>query len=328
MNRCMGCLKTGKHEYCVRCRRVLFDGMKVSSSLNFSRTGYNKEKSTATKKLSISGIQTKMSLVLKNEQLAMADFGGQYILKPIPQGTFDRLEVVPINEHLTMQIAAQVFHIETAANALVKFSDGEYAYLTRRFDIQSNGKKLLQEDFAQLAGRSEETNGINYKYDYSYQEIGDLIRKHVPTFPVDLERFYKLVLFNYLVNNGDAHTKNFSVLRSESTGQYRLSPAYDLLNTCLHIPNDSRTALDLFKGDFQTPSFEANAYYAFDDFLELAKILDLKELRYRRILDEMTSKTDQIFSLIDQSFLPNDCQQLYKEQILDRQKTVKYSYGS
>ncbi len=146
-------------------------------ALAFSRPAYNEKKlAMASDRMSISGIQTKISLRLKGGQLEMVESGGEFILKPIPQGTFQRLEAVPINEHLTMQIARQVFKIDVAENALVQFADGEVAYLVRRFDIQPNGKRLLQEDFAQIASRSEETHGPNYKYDFSYEEIGDLIR--------------------------------------------------------------------------------------------------------------------------------------------------------
>ena len=50
---------------------------------------------------------------------------------------------------------------------------------------------------------------------------------------VDMERFFELVVFNYIYANGDDHLKNFSlVLQGED---YRLAPAYDLLNTSLHV---------------------------------------------------------------------------------------------
>ena len=226
MTGCPGCFKETRDDaYCGRCRARLFDGKKVPRVLPFSRPAYDDAKLKVTPgRLSISGIQTKMSLVLNDGRLEMAESGGRYILKPIPRGEFKRLEVVPINEHLTMQIARQVFKIDVAENALVAFADGEPAYLVRRFDVQTDGTRRLQEDFAQIGERSEETHGQNYKYDFSYEEIGDLIRRHVAASPVDLERYFTLVVFNYLVNNGDAHIKNFSLIRSEDTGEYRLTP--------------------------------------------------------------------------------------------------------
>ncbi len=160
MKVCPGCLKEGHDTYGPPCRKRLFGGKMVSSILPFSRPTYNQTKlAAAAGRLSISGIQTKTPLVLRDRQLEMADSGGQYILKPIPHGEFQHLEAVPINEHLTMQIARQVFRIAVAENALVAFSDGEPAYLVRRFDIQSDGSRCLQEDFAQVASRSEETHG-------------------------------------------------------------------------------------------------------------------------------------------------------------------------
>lgn len=296
--------------------------------LAFSRPAYNAAKLAVTPgRMSISGIQTKISLVLQDGRLQMVDSGGRYILKPIPNGTFQRLNVLPINEHLTMQIARQVFDIEVAENALIAFADGEPAYLVRRFDVEPDGTKRLQEDFAQVGNRSEETHGRTYKYDFSYEEIGDLIRQYVAAYAVDLERYFTLVLYNYLVHNGDAHVKNFSLIRSEDTEEYRLTPAYDLLNTRLHLPTESRTALDLFKGDYATESYEANAFYAYDDFAVFAQKLGLVKTRYQRILQSFVASKEEVFYLIDRSNLPDECKQLYKVHVQESIGALSYSYA-
>ncbi len=328
MTHCPGCLKAGHDAFCGTCRKRLFDGKRVPFGLPFSRPAYNAAKLAVTSdRMSISGIQTKISLVLRDGRLEMVESGGQYILKPIPQGEFERLDVVPINEHLTMQIARQVFDIDVAENALVGFADGELAYIVRRFDVQLDGMRSLQEDFAQIAGKSEETVGRNYKYDCSYEEIGDLIRRHVAAYRVDLERYFKLVVFNYLVHNGDAHTKNFSLIRAEQTGEYRLTPAYDLLNTRLHLPNETPTALDLFKDDFETESYKANAFYAYDDFVVFAQRFGLVEKRYKRMLQSFIDGKEAVFSLIDCSRLPEECKRLYKEHVQDRVQAISYSFS-
>jgi serine/threonine-protein kinase HipA len=328
MSHCPGCFKAEENTYCRSCRKKLFDGKKVPFQLPFSRPAYDKVKLEFTpERLSISGIQSKISLVFNGGRLEMVPSGGEYILKPRPYGLFKRLEVAPINEHLTMQIAHQVFGIEVANNALVSFEDGELAYLTRRFDVQPDGKRSLQEDFAQIAARSEETHGKNYKYDCSYEEIGELIRKHVGTYKVDLERFFKVVVFDYLINNGDAHMKNFSLIRNEQTGEYNLSPAYDLLNTRLHVPDESRTALELFKDGFETESYKINAYYAYDDFIVFAQKLGLVESRYKRILETVITAKEAVFSFIEGSLLPTDSKQLYKEHVEDRVRACSYSFS-
>jgi serine/threonine-protein kinase HipA len=192
---------------------------------------------------------------------------------------------------------------------------------------QSDGTRSLQEDFAQIAAKSEETHGRNYKYDLSYEEIGDLIRRHMAASAVDLERYFKLVVFNYLVNNGDAHVKNFSLIRNEQTGEYNLTPAYDLLNTRLHLPNEARTALELFKDEFETESFKANAFYAYDDFVVFAQRLGLVEIRYKRILETFIHKQEAVFSLIDCSMLPEESKELYKGHVKDSGQALSYSFS-
>jgi serine/threonine-protein kinase HipA len=328
MRSCPGCLREGQDTYCPPCRKRLFGGKKVSHVLTLSRPLYNQAKlSVTTKRLSISGIQTKMSLALRDGRLEMTETGGQYILKPIPHGDFQNLDAVPLNEHLTMQIARQLFGISVAENALVFFNDGEPAYLVRRFDVQDDGARSLQEDFAQLAARSEETHGKNYKYDCSYEEIAGLIRKHVAAYPVGMERFFHLVVFNYFIHNGDAHLKNFSLIRNDQYGDYTLTPAYDLLCTRLHVPDEERTALPLFKDDFETDSYKANAFYAYDDFRELATRLGLRETRFARMMQAFTDKEGAVASWIDRSALSEQCKQLYKSHIHDSIRALSYSYA-
>jgi serine/threonine-protein kinase HipA len=120
--------------------------------------------------------------------------------------------------------------------------------------------------------------------------------------------------------------KNFSLIRSDDTEEYRLSPAYDLLNTRLHLPTESHTALDLFKGDFTTESYQANAFYAYDDFAVFAQKLGLVETRYKRILQRFIDSKGEVFSLIDRSNLPGESKQLYKEHVQDSVKALSYSY--
>ena len=78
---------------------------------------------------------------------------------------------MPANEHLSMQIARQVFGIETAENCLVFFKNGDPAYITKRFDVQEDGTKWAIEDFASLAGRTPQTHGTDFKYSGSYLEL-------------------------------------------------------------------------------------------------------------------------------------------------------------
>ena len=122
---------------------------------------------------SISGVQAKVLLDLIDGEFRLVESGGDYILKPVPSDSESRFAAdIPANEHLTMQIASRIFGIETAENCCVRFADGELAYLTRRFDRRDGGA-VRQEDLCQIAGRSEDTHGSSYKYDFSYEEMAE-----------------------------------------------------------------------------------------------------------------------------------------------------------
>lgn len=64
--------------------------------------------------------------------------------------------------------------------------------------------------------------------------MADIIKQYVSASSVEVLKFFRLVIFNFLFSNGDAHAKNFSLLETPS-GDFILAPAYDLLNTRLHI---------------------------------------------------------------------------------------------
>ena len=194
-----------------------------------------------------------------------------------------------------MQLAARIFKIQTAANGLLRFADGETAYITRRFD-RRKGEKLGQEDFCQLSARTPDNAGRNYKYDASYEEVGEIVRKYCKAGKIEIEKLYALILFCYLCGNGDAHLKNFSLLES-SYGDYLLSPAYDLINTALHFSHEQRMALDLFR-DYETESFQDNGFYKRADFLKLAEFYEIPPGRVQSFPDLAGIKKNDYLDLI------------------------------
>lgn len=317
---CKGCYKPVKEGYCLRCRKTLFDGLRTSPVLPFDTPKdenlvYFQEHS---KRLSISGVQLKYSLRLHHKELVLTEKGGAYILKPIPPAQQLRYtDQVPENEHLTMQIAKQIFKIPTAENALVYFKDGTPAYLTKRFDVAADGTKYLQEDFAQLTNRTKRTHGETFKYEGSYEEIGRLIHRFVPAAMIAAERFFHQLVFNYVFSNADAHLKNFSLLRNPK-GEYQLTPAYDLLSTVIHSPQESDTALDLYEGSIDAPFFSTYGYYGRPDFLELAKRLSINLQRAEKMINQYVICYDEVEKMVEHSFLIPEVKTLYIKNIKDK----------
>ncbi len=305
---CPCTLAEGFETYSPSALRKMFYGKSVSHILSVPSP--QKDEDTLNeflenmKRISVSGFQTKISMVLDKNIMRLTKEGeqGNYILKPIPSLLKKRNEV-PANEHLTMQIANQVYGIKTAENALIFFEDGEPAYITKRFDVKDIKEKLKwgQEDLASLAGKT--TIQSNEKYEYSYEEAGMLIRQFVPAWRVEIEKYFSIVLFNFLFSNGDAHLKNFSLLESQS-GDYLLSPAYDLINTKLHV-DDSDFALSkgLFADGFQSEQYKKNGHPSKADFIEFGKRIGVAENRIEKLLTPFLGKQPFMETLVSRSFL-------------------------
>lgn len=329
LNVCPSTLAEGFDTYSPAARRALFDGKAVSHQLDFdspnNQQANNHEYVLHVGRISLSGVQPKAGLIVDvNNRLVKPDKDerSRYILKPAPS-SFALLNRIycPANEHLTMQLASQVYRIETAANALCFFRDGEAAYLTRRFDVAPDGRKYQQEDFASLAGLTKANGGSDYKYNnLSYEECAELIKDFTLAPAVEILKFFRIVVFNYLTLNDDAHLKNFSLINRED-GEYRLAPAYDLINTDLHLYNHRIFALEkgLFREGMQlndTRSVNRSDFEEFGRRIGLAKRLVQRELDYFATPHPMAK------TLINRSFLSEKLKKDYWLGYDYRRKTL------
>ena len=291
--------------------------------LDFSASDLNlAENREKTRRASISGVQDKVQLKRVRGGFAVVESGGDYILKPVPRSTYAELAAdIPANEAVTMDIAEKVFGVKTAEHELVEMKDGEYAYLTRRFD-RRGGERVQQEDFCQLAGRSPATHGPNYKYDSSYEELAGLVRRFCPAAAVENPKVFAVVLFNYVFANGDAHLKNFSLYRSEQ-GDYILTPAYDLLNTSVHFPNEpSATGLEFFADGHYTTAYERLGFHSSADFVELGAAFGVPEDEVRALLAGYAARQEAVERLRAASRLSPEAKARYLARFRDRLRAI------
>jgi serine/threonine-protein kinase HipA len=319
---CPSTLAEGFDTYSPRAVRQLFNGRMVSPLLDFGIDEFRNtgEIVRAMKRISVSGVQEKFAAIISNDKICIAsdDERSTYIIKPAPwDETISTRKQIPANEHLTMQIARQVYGILTAENGLCFTKDGQTVYITKRFDIMDNGTKREMEDFATLVGRNEQTDGTYFKYNGCYEDIAIAIRKNVSAWMVDMERFFELVIFNYIYANGDDHLKNFSLIRVGH--DYRLSPAYDLLNTCLHVAGD-----DLGLNGGLTSNIEKSDVYANTghpcrlDFERFGKQIGIVNSRISRILDKYTNLPQQAEILVSHSYLNEKMKRNYLRIVNER----------
>ena len=118
LNVCPSTLQEGYSAYSPMALKQLFDGQPVSHILDFDSPNNESADNEAYLKnvgrISLSGVQPKASLIVdSSSQLVKPaeDERGTYILKPAPSSyaLFER-KYCPANEHLTMQLASQVYH--------------------------------------------------------------------------------------------------------------------------------------------------------------------------------------------------------------------------
>lgn len=194
---------------------------------------------------------------------------------------FNREELPTIvqNESMSLNLAREVLgdaEVTRAQIATLREID-MIALLVERFD-RRDGERLRLEDLAQILSkpRGREFDG---KYDGSYEEAADAIARFSARQRVDLDRFFRLVVFNLVIGNADAHLKNFSLL--ERAEGLRLAPAYDLVNTVVYPVYDRTTALAIGGAKRSFDTLEAGIVRKFGEDIGLpprAVTLALKQL--------------------------------------------------
>ena len=132
-----------------------------------------------------------------------------------------------------------------------------------------------------------------------------------------MERFFELVVFNYIYANGDDHLKNFSLIL---LGQdYRLAPAYDLMNTSLHVMGD-----DLGLDGGLSPNIEKSDVFIQTghpcrrDFEQFGERIGIIPSRMSKILDTYMLLPESAVALVGRSFLNEKMKRYYLRIVKER----------
>jgi serine/threonine-protein kinase HipA len=274
--------------------RLLHRNLTSLAPLEFTAEQQRQEAISRAGKMSIQGLQLKLSAVLRITQgrFEIVDRGGQYILKP---QSLD-FPKIPENENLTMRMAAAV-DIEVPVHGLLRSADGSFTYFIKRFD-RDGRERLPLEDFAQLSGESRET-----KYDSSMEKVAGVIEQFC-TFPaIERVKLFERTIFSFLVGNEDMHLKNFSLItRNEKV---ELAPAYDFLNSTIALRNP--------KEEMALPLKGKKTGLTRNDFLNYfaRERLQINE----RVLNDVLSRFAKTMpfwrELLDQSFLSEEAKQKF-----------------
>lgn len=176
----------------------------------------------------ISGVQPKVlapvlnKATLKLEQYIVKAWGEEY-----PQ--------LALNEYWCMRVA------QAAGIPVPEFylSDDKALFIMKRFDFLPTGEALGFEDFCVLQGKSSEQ-----KYEGTYEQLAKSLLQFLSAQSkhIAMQYFFKMMVVNQILQNGDAHLKNFGVLYTHQH-DVTLAPAYDIVSTTAYIRNDSSALL-------------------------------------------------------------------------------------
>lgn len=301
MNRCLYCyqeLAEGEIDFHPRCANKIF-GSKTAPLLPYTKADIKQlAEQVVRSQTTLTGVQSKLSLDISSsagepKRFTIVGLWGRYILKP----QTEQFKHLPEVEDLTMHLA-QLAKIKIVPHSLIRFSDGELSYITKRIDRDSKGGKLAMEDMCQLSERLTE-----YKYKGSYEKIAKLIAQYSSVPKLDVVNFWEQVLFSWITGNADMHLKNFS-LYSLRKGYYSLTPGYDMVATALVMPEDMEELALTLNG--KKRKIERL------DFKVAMSSSGLEEKIIDNLFSKFSKVVDKWFEFIDISFLPEDMKGQYK----------------
>jgi serine/threonine-protein kinase HipA len=192
-------------------------------------------------RLSLAGVQDKAAVCVIDEQIALPEHGcpTTHILKPAASG----LEGIVENEYFCLELARYVgLNIPNVEIRCIK--DISFL-LIERYDRKIQNKQITrihQEDFCQASGivsakKYQNEGGPGFKECFA-------LLNNVTRPAANRNMLAWAVVFNFLICNMDAHSKNFSLLH-EDAAQIRLAPFYDLLCTRVYPTLTTKMAMKI-----------------------------------------------------------------------------------
>ncbi|MFT6865738.1 MAG: serine/threonine-protein kinase HipA [Cyclobacteriaceae bacterium] len=166
--------------------------------------------------------------------------------------------------------------IEMMETHLFKAAKGAGYFATKRFDHQKN-KRLHMHTASGLLHADFRNPSLDYE---DLMSLTEVLTKDVR----EVEKMFRLAVFNVLSHNRDDHGKNFSFLMNQ-TGEWKLSPAYDL--TFSSGPRGHQSTMVM--GEGQYPST--------DHLLKLGLAAKLSQTIIATIIDQTRNALNQWRSL-------------------------------
>ena len=230
-------------------------------------------------RISLAGAQEKTAVCLIDGKIAIPeeDVPTTHIIKTALPKYAQSIQ----NEFICMKLAKEIDI--NVPDVEIRNIDGLEFLLIKRFDREvQNGKirRILQEDFAQSLGVQSRD-----KYDVTVKDCLWVLNQTSEPAKAKME-FVKRVVFNYLIGNTDAHSKNFSI--SFNNGKIGFTPAYDLLCSSVY-DCDQRIAMKIGKEKYYKDIKESN-WELFAQDIDISPKIVKAELERQKSLIEPALK--------------------------------------
>ncbi len=190
---------------------------------NDSMDTFTKIVTTFLDKNAISGVQPKSLAILKDKESVSTK---EYIIKTWGE----EYPQLALNEYFCLKAIEKV----GVKIPNIQLSKNNKFLLVERFNYDKENDAFLGfEEVLTLLGKNKDE-----KYSGSYEQIAKVIYSISTDKLADMKNFYKVIIMNYLLKNGDAHLKNFGMLYNDDFSKILFSPAYDVVNTVVYIYKD------------------------------------------------------------------------------------------
>ena len=138
MSRCLYCyqeLGEGETDFHPQCGKKIF-GSKTVPLLPYTKADIKQlAEQVIRSQTTLTGVQAKLSLDISSspnqpQRFTIVGLWGRYILKP----QTEQFKYMPEVEDLTMHLA-ELAKVNVVPHSLIRFADGELAYITKRIDL-------------------------------------------------------------------------------------------------------------------------------------------------------------------------------------------------
>jgi len=264
-------------------------------------------------RISGAGAQDKLIACWKSGavELPLGGTPSTHIIKPAIADYPDSVE----NECYSMRLA-RACGLE-CARCTIAVIGGRRRYVCERYDRMAEDgcvRRLHQEDFCQL---------LHVEPKRKYESLGGpgiaesmALMREMCLPASDTLEFLRRIVFMFLLGNGDAHGKNYSVLYHGN--KVSLSPMYDLMSTTIYPEVSSRMAMKI-DGEY------AFRWITRNKFLRMAEKLGISSRMMNKEIVRMQKRIERQAPLVAEKLsarFPSPCYGRIVEGILKRSKQI------